>query len=1318
MTTYWVEFDFNMVFPIDDKTNPSEGPPVTFLGHDLHQESYQQSLVIQFPGGGIVSDLPYFDWFYSSWRYDFVEKGTYGPDGNFTETGVEDWNYTTTIANYYVAGTQPDPTTFVGPVLSDTEHDDAFQEDKTVTWNEWAWATITLPGGPLFTTGADTVNFNALTSDQQQAIANGADTTHGLGGNDLVTLPNSGTATFFTGSTTADSNYRVVGGSGTYSIFEGAGTEFVTINGNGSSNITAGSGADTITINGNGTNNVIAGSGNETVSISGGGSLKVTGAFVGSASIGVNSTLELNGSASGGPISFAGPNGKLQIDSNAIPTNVISGFSPGDTIDLNNVAWTSGGAALLTSGNNLSIIDGGQSYQFSLATSPSSSQTFVRAPDRSGGTDIRLANDPSLIDYLEFASLSYALTPDSLSIPSNWDIFGWTPVNPLYNSTGLTAVTFLDKNPLDLTYDDAVVAFRGSTTSHDWFVTDPKLAVGYTPPEFAAAVSYFVSEEKANPSFNFFVTGHSLGGAEAEVVAAATGAGGVTFAAPGVGNMLATTNGDASFGANLTNYVIADDPVGTHTFLSGQHVGPVVTLPPVDHFSSIFLGGLLGVVSGNPAIGASVAIGVSALLDHRLASYAQALANEGLISSSQFTTFSTPSAAIANATSGTVASGDGVESGTVNVSTSSAAIVEDLSEIYPDIFTVTTGIDASGNAVESGTVNVTTSIGTAIATISEAVSPAGVTTFSETITSGQESASQVALLTSSGLIADEIFLDGVNISTPLSEPADLNIASDGSLIVGTSSQTAGNEITVEAVTSSDFEVFVGGDSSITASQQNLSTAGHIGTTLNLATSGDQNLTYNWNVPSPTLLVISDSSATRGQVLSLANLVTILDPDSVGYQALEVWDSNGTAARGQFVVNGVAQPANQVIDVAPANFANTAFDVGALGGSDTLMARLIQDDGTATAWQSFIVSAPPLPANPAPPGGTTAIMVMNNPSNSDYEIYDVGSNAILAAYQLGQVGAPWRSTALGTFQAGDSSDMLLRNGSTGAFEAYYLSGNNITDTALVGTVGLDWNFAGVGSFDGASSLSELMLRNASSGSFELYQVAGGGVLSGSSVAPVGNNFQVKGFGGFSSLAETQMIMQDNTNDASAGQLELYTYQSSTASLAGIDVGKVGSNLSIVGCADLLGNGTTQMVMQQNNGNFWLYSYDAGTNSLSGQLVAAIGSNFHVIGFGPLNSAGQDEMLMQDAAGDLEVYQYNASFNAFAGQSMGAVGAPWMLDGIAAAPLSGSSAADTSNAQLLQAMAGFGGGNGAADVLNTGLVNTDASQQTLLTMPQHA
>src|SRR5215471_17470050 len=43
-------------------------------------------------------------------------------------------------------------------------------------------------------------------------------------------------------------------------------------------------------------------------------------------------------------------------------------------------------------------------------------------------------------------------------------------------------------------------------------------------------------------------------------------------------------------------------------------------------------------------------------------------------------------------------------------------------------------------------------------------------------------------------------------------------------------------------------------------------------------------------------------------------------------------------------------------------------------------------------------------------------------------------------------------------------------------------------------------------------------------------------------------------------------------------------------------------------------------------------------------------------------------------------------------------------------------DASTSQLVQAMAGFGGG--AADTSNTAPLSTDTSQQTLLTTPKHA
>src|SRR5205814_2035601 len=99
------------------------------------------------------------------------------------------------------------------------------------------------------------------------------------------------------------------------------------------------------------------------------------------------------------------------------------------------------------------------------------------------------------------------------------------------------------------------------------------------------------------------------------------------------------------------------------------------------------------------------------------------------------------------------------------------------------------------------------------------------------------------------------------------------------------------------------------------------------------------------------------SATRGQTLSLSSLVGISDPDGVGYQKLELWDSNGTAAGGQFFINGVAQTGAHEIDLTSASLASTTFKVGTTGGSDKLYAQLLQNDGSVINWKQFTVTAP-------------------------------------------------------------------------------------------------------------------------------------------------------------------------------------------------------------------------------------------------------------------------------------------------------------------------------------------------------------------------
>src|SRR5438445_9159770 len=126
------------------------------------------------------------------------------------------------------------------------------------------------------------------------------------------------------------------------------------------------------------------------------------------------------------------------------------------------------------------------------------------------------------------------------------------------------------------------------------------------------------------------------------------------------------------------------------------------------------------------------------------------------------------------------------------------------------------------------------------------------------------------------------------------------------------------------------------------------------------------------------------------------------------------------------------------------------------------------------------------ANPPAPPGTTADMVLRasntSPIAGQYEIYDIGSNTILPAYSLGQVGTDWGFVTLGGFNGGDTSDMLLRNSRTGGFEVYDIS-NDITGAAFLGNVGLDWQVIGFGNF-GSFGEDDMMLLNINTGGVEV------------------------------------------------------------------------------------------------------------------------------------------------------------------------------------------------------------------------------------------
>jgi hypothetical protein len=417
-------------------------------------------------------------------------------------------------------------------------------------------------------------------------------------------------------------------------------------------------------------------------------------------------------------------------------------------------------------------------------------------------------------------------------------------------------------------------------------------------------------------------------------------------------------------------------------------------------------------------------------------------------------------------------------------------------------------------------------------------------------------------------------------------------------------------------------------------------------------------------------------------------------------------------------------ASNADDGTNALFKNTTFNRNFTGTPGTTSFQLIDTSGNAVApsIDPFFFSYSIL--NPNPPVGVSANMVLRQTGNGQYQIYNLGNNSIFAAYWLGQVGTDWGFVTLGGFNDGDRSDMLLRNSTSGAFQVYNVApnNNNIAGSVSLGTVGLNWQFSGIGNF---SSLGEtdMILRDSNSGGFQVYDIKNNAITGSAFMGAVGLDWQFSGIGNFSGRGTSDMLLRD----ANSGGLQSYNINnnqitgSAFLGTVGVDweFSGVGNFSSVPGESDLL---------LRNFSTGALQVYNINNNQLKGTASIAfpVGVDWEFEGVAPISAPGASDLVLRNVnTGAFQVY--NIANNQLTGSAeLGRVGVDWQSPsgggGFAATTPTGSMGSSddqpASNAQLVQAMAGFGGGSGAADGANGIALGADTSQRTFLTTPQHA
>jgi hypothetical protein len=355
-------------------------------------------------------------------------------------------------------------------------------------------------------------------------------------------------------------------------------------------------------------------------------------------------------------------------------------------------------------------------------------------------------------------------------------------------------------------------------------------------------------------------------------------------------------------------------------------------------------------------------------------------------------------------------------------------------------------------------------------------------------------------------------------------------------------------------------------------------------------------------------------------------------------------------------------------------------------------------------------------NPPPPPGTTADMILRHGADGLYEIYDIGGNSLLAAYQLGQVGTDWRFVTLGGFFGNDTTDMLLRNANTGGFEVYDISNNNITNAAFLGNVGLDWQAMGFGNFSSFGE-TDMILRNVNNGGVEVYDIRNNQIIGANFMGTVGLDWQFSGIGNFSSRGTSDMLLRNSNN----GGLEVYDIDSNAITGAAF-IGTVGLDWQFSGVGNFSGvPGETDLLLR-NNRTGGLEVYDINNNQLTNAaFIGTVGLEWQFAGIAPIHAAGASDLVLRNVnTGAFEVYDI-AGNTLIGAASLGAVGLDWSLGGFAVDPptaSTGSMDGSSDLAQLAQAMAGFGGESGEAAGLTAVPGGDDPSQQQFLATSQQA
>ena len=240
---------------------------------------------------------------------------------------------------------------------------------------------------------------------------------------------------------------------------------------------------------------------------------------------------------------------------------------------------------------------------------------------------------------------------------------------------------------------------------------------------------------------------------------------------------------------------------------------------------------------------------------------------------------------------------------------------------------------------------------------------------------------------------------------------------------------------------------------------------------------------------------------------------------------------------------------------------------------------------------------------------------------------INGTSISQAALVASVPTSWSIVGQRDFNADGNADILWRD-SSGNVGIWLMNGTGIQSASVLGNVPSNWSVAGIIGFN-TGGYNNILWRD-TAGDLGIWYMNGTTIVQTGTIGNVPTNWVIAG-----SDAHGNIFWRDSTT----GDVQMWVLNGSQVAKQ-VDLGIVPLTWTIAGIGDFDGNGSTDLLWQDNAGNvgIWLMN---GTSIISSKVVGNAPSTWSIAATGDYNGDGKSDILWKDSSGDVGVWFLNGT-----------------------------------------------------------------------------